>query len=465
MKVVTRSLFVMLVGLPLTAHLSPLTAQASATLYNDGRVLVRRTLPLSLPRGASAQRINLGQFDVGSLFSLDPDVSILGVRDDGANDDGALLRRAIGRSLLFRSGAMYRDTMSATLVSVAPLRVRLADGSIISGLPGTPSFPAEAGFLAPATEVTFRSDAVRKDVRLGYFAPGGGGWQASYQAVFSGGQARLSGVAVMNPGQLALDSAEIQLLAGQVSQVGPVDRVMSKAMNAAPAMAEALQRDQVGQEQKVGEFHLYTLPGRVTLSPGVTTTAALFDPASASYEKTYTVEGALPYWGGFGEDNNAADVPVGVTYVVKRPRKTELGDRPLPAGVVRMFEPDSGGRLQLIGEAAIDHSPAGEDLRLNAGTAFDLTAKRVQMSWQTGRDSTQGRRYLRTYAIAAYADTLRNAGSADVTVDVFEERGGEWTVLLSSVPAEKVSSTRTRFRVKVPAGGQALLTYKVRVVW
>lgn len=443
---------------------SGLAAQASATLYNDGRVLVRRTLPLSLPRGASTQRLSLGQFDVGSLFSLDPDVSILGVRDDGANDDGALLRRAVGRSLLFRSGTMLKDTLSATLVSVTPLRVRLADGSIISGLPGTPSFPAEAGFLAPATEVTFRSDAARKDVRLGYFAPGGGGWQASYQAVFGGGQARLSGVAVMNPGQLALDSAEIQLLAGQVSQVGPVDRVMSKAMNA-PAARDLEVRADAVREQSVGEFHLYTLPGRVTLSPGVTTTAALFDPAAAAYEKTYTVEGALPYWGGFGEDNNTADVPVEVTYVVKRPRKTELGDRPLPAGVVRMFEPDSGGRLQLIGEAAIDHSPAGEDLRLNAGTAFDLTAKRVQMSWQTGRDSSQGRRYIRTYAIAAYADTLRNAGAADVNVDVFEERGGEWTVLSSSVPAEKVSSTRTRFRIRVPAGGQALLTYKVRVLW
>lgn len=448
---------------------SGLAAQASATLYNDGRVLVRRTLPLSLPRGASTQRLSLGQFDVGSLFSLDPDVSILGVRDDGANDDGALLRRAVGRSLLFRSGTMLKDTLSATLVSVTPLRVRLADGSIISGLPGTPSFPAEAGFLAPATEVTFRSDGARKDVRLGYFAPGGGGWQASYQAVFGGGQARLSGVAVMNPGQLALDSAEIQLLAGNVNRVTPGlrrDGLQEATVLKAGAASMDFGNAQSGViELRVGEFHLYTLPGRVTLSPGVTTTAALFDPASSSYEKTYTVEGALPYWGGFGEDNNTADVPVAVTYVVKRPRKTELGDRPLPAGVVRMFEPDSGGRLQLIGEAAIDHSPAGEDLRLNAGTAFDLTAKRVQMSWQTGRDSTQGRRYIRTYAIAAYADTLRNAGAADVNVDVFEERGGEWTVLSSSVPAEKVSSTRTRFRVKVPAGGQALLTYKVRVLW
>ena len=34
-------------------------------------------------------------------------------------------------------------------------------------------------------------------------------------------------------------------------------------------------------------------------------------------------------------------------------------------------------------------------------------------------------------------------------------------MLQSSVPAEKVSSTITRFRVKVPASGEATLTYRV----
>jgi hypothetical protein len=130
-----------------------------------------------------------------------------------------------------------------------------------------------------------------------------------------------------------------------------------------------------------------------------------------------------------------------------------------------MFEPDSGGRLQLIGEASIDHTPAGEDLELDAGTAFDLTAKRVQLTWQTGRDSSLSRRFIRTYAIASYADTLRNAGANDVMIDVYEMRMGEWTVLASSVAPQRLSSTKVRFRVKVPAGGQAVLTYRIRAVW
>jgi hypothetical protein len=50
-------------------------------------------------------------------------------------------------------------------------------------------------------------------------------------------------------------------------------------------------------------------------------------------------------------------------------------------------------------------------------------------------------------------------------VIVQEERHGEWSVVSSSVPAEKASSTVTRFRVRVPGRGEAVLTYRIRVIW
>jgi hypothetical protein len=152
-----------------------------------------------------------------------------------------------------------------------------------------------------------------------------------------------------------------------------------------------------------------------------------------------------------------------VSYTLKRPRKTELGDRPLPGGVARLFQADSAGRLQLVGEAALDHTPAGEDLRLSAGTAFDLTAKRVQTSYSTRRDSTKAG--WRTVATADYRVTLRSALDSAVTIVVQEERGGEWSVVSSSVPVEKVSSTLTRFRVRVPPGSESAVTYRLRVIW
>jgi hypothetical protein len=64
---------------------------------------------------------------------------------------------------------------------------------------------------------------------------------------------------------------------------------------------------------------------------------------------------------------------------------------------------------------------------------------------------------------ASYRVTVTNAEAAAVTVDVRESHFGTWRVTESSVPAEKLSSTETRFRLSVPAAGQAVLTYTVQV--
>ncbi|MBS1241364.1 MAG: hypothetical protein H6R40_791, partial [Gemmatimonadetes bacterium] len=55
-----------------------LSAQTGLTIYQDGRVLVRRTLPLPLPPGVSSQRLALGPLDPASLFTLDPEVTLAG---------------------------------------------------------------------------------------------------------------------------------------------------------------------------------------------------------------------------------------------------------------------------------------------------------------------------------------------------------------------------------------------------
>jgi hypothetical protein len=132
--------------------------------------------------------------------------------------------------------------------------------------------------------------------------------------------------------------------------------------------------------------------------------------------------------------------------------------------VARLYQADTAGALQLIGEATTEHTPAGSDLRLNAGNAFDLTAWRVQTSYATRRDSTKARG-VHTVATAEYRVTLKNASDSAATIEVQEERAGEWSVLASTVPAEKISSTITRFRVRVPARGEAVLTYRIRVIW
>ena len=229
-------------------------------------------------------------------------------------------------------------------------------------------------------------------------------------------------------------------------------------------MAAEMAMSDVATEQRVGEFHLYSLPGLSTLLPGQTTSVSLFDPVQVRYERNLVVHGDVPYWGFLPQQGEETQPPVEVTYTLKRPRKTDFGDRPLPGGVARLYQADTAGGLQLVGEAAMEHTAPGNDLRLIAGNAFDLTAKRVQTSYVTRRDSTKARG-VHTVATADYRVTLKNATDSVVTIDVQEERAGEWSVVASSVPAEKVSSTVTRFRVRVPGRGESVLTYRIRVIW
>ncbi|HZA99362.1 MAG TPA: hypothetical protein VE399_11320 [Gemmatimonadales bacterium] len=440
-----------------------LHAQTSLTIYNDGRVLVRRSVSANLPRGASNQRLTLGPLDPATLFSLDSNVTLDRVSYDGAVDEASVLRRSTGKRLVFRLSEP-RDTVSALVLGVDPLRLQLPDGRISFTPPGLALYPADVVVVEPTTTVSMRSARAQDQVRLGYFTAGAS-WQASYQVVLGRENARVTGMAVLPSESLRAENAEIHLLAGSVGRAQPPHAPPQPlARREALAAADAMMVSEKAVEQRVGEFHLYSLPGRSTLLPGQTTSVSLFDPAEVKYEHNYIVHGDVPYWGFLPQQGEQVDVPVEITYTLKRPRKTSFGDRPLPGGVGRVYQQDSAGALQLVGEASLEHTAPGNDLDLKAGNAFDLTARRVQTSYITRRDSTRARG-VHTVATADYRVTLKNALDTAVTIAVQEERAGEWSVVASSVPAEKISSTITRFRVRVPARGEAILNYRIRVIW
>jgi len=439
---------------------APLSAQTSVTIYNDGRVLVRREVAVAVPKGSSSHKVSLGPLDPASLFPLDSGVAITRASYDGATDEGSALRRSVGRRIVFRLPES-KDTLSAVVLGVDPLRLQLPDGRITFQAPGAAMYPAEVVVADPTAAIDLLSTRERKTLRLGFFT-GGATWQASYQVTIGSRTARVAGLAVVESQGLRAEKADVQLLAGSVGQAQKAPeppRPMERRLDAAYAMA-----DQAASEQRVGEFHLYTLPGKSTLLPGLTTSVALFQPAEVPYERTYEVRGLVPYWGILPQQGEESEAPVEVSYTLKRPHKTEFGDRPLPGGVARIYQPDSAGRPQLVGEASMEHTPAGRDLRLAAGIAFDLTARRVQTGYTTRRDST-AEHGVRTVATADYRVTVRNATDSAATVDVIEERAGEWSVVKSSVPAEKLSTVRTRFRVKVTARDDAEVTYRLRIVW
>ena len=453
-----RRITVGFVVLTLVAHAA--TAQTSLSIYRDGRVVVRQSLPQALQRGQNALTLKLEGLDPATLFSPDTSVAVQSATARYPSTKSDALGRAIGQTLSFvRSKG---DTIRATVLRVEPPQYRLADGRLLLESPGEPLFPAELVRTSPEAVLVLEASRARPRTELAYVSQGVM-WEALYQVILTGARAQVSGTATVTSQSLRADSAEVQLVAGAIQRTRA--KGLEEAQSGVVSLRAArMDESQVTTEQAVGETHVYQLPGRLTIEPGVPVATALFPRSSAPVVQELVVPGVLPWRGWIGQEPEPNRVPVQVWYTITRARKTPFGDRPLPAGTVQLYQADSSGRVQLIGEAANDHTAPGRDLRLQSGDAFDVTAERVQTDF-TQEQLPPAKRGLpaRQRVTAAYRVTITNAKATAVTVDVREVHFGTWKIVESSVPPEKLSSTEMRFRLSVPAGGEATLTYTVQI--
>lgn len=438
-----------------------LPGQTSLSIYSDGRVVVRKTLPQSLQKGRNQLTLQIDALDPATLFSPDTAVTVTSatVRYPTAANDA--LARAMGQTLSFVRG--QGDTVRLTVVRVDPPQYRLPDGRLLLSPPGEPLFPAE--LVRSSTEAVVAVDATRnRPSTLIAYVTQGVTWEATYQALIGNTQATIGGAATVISQALRADSAEIQLVAGTINRAREPKRPQYQLAGAMAARAVD-EAATMPEEQAVGEAHVYSLPTRLSLEPGVPVTTALFPRATTNVTREFVVPGVLPWRGWIGQMGDEPNsVPVQVWYTFKRARGSAFGDRPLPGGTMQLYQADSSGRVQLIGEATIGHTPAGKDLRVQSGDAFDVTAERVQTDY-TQEQIPPAKRGMptRQRVTASYRVTVTNAKTVAATVDVRESHFGTWRVTESSVPAEKLSSSESRFRLSVPAGGQAVLTYTVQV--
>lgn len=445
---------------------SAAVGQTSLSIYSDGRVVVRRTLPQPLEKGRNALSLDLDGADPATVFSPDTSVMLASAVLRRPTERGPALESAVGQTLSFVRAK--GDTVRATVVRANPPQYRLPDGRLLLVEPGEPLLPPELIRTTSQVALVLEAGRARPATELAWIAEGAN-WYAVYQVVIGlgpgGAQAAVSGTATLMSQTFRVDSAAVQLVAGTINRVRrPMPPRMVAQAPARMKMAADAASSEVGEEA-VGETHVYTLPARVTLEPGVSVVTALFPRALAAATQEYIVPGALPVQGYVPDLSGATEhrVPVQVWYTLKRARSTPFGDRPLPGGTVQLYQADADGRVQLVGEAAGAHTPPGRDLRVQSGDAFDVTAERVQTDY-TQEQLPPVRRGLqpRQRFTTSYRVTISNAKPAPVTVDVRETRAGTWVVVTSSVPSEKLSAMEVRFRVAVPAKGEATLTYTVQ---
>jgi hypothetical protein len=257
-------------------------------------------------------------------------------------------------------------------------------------------------------------------------------------------------VTLVNNSGVAYSNAKLQLVAGELNRVEPPMAI--EAMGKAVARNAAA--PQFGQEA-FSEYHLYTLGRRTSIQNNESKQISLLSGSGVPVEKYLLVEGQQ-YWfrspQGIG---NPISQPVKVLYRFKNNEKSSLG-MPLPAGTVRVYQADSKGGIQFVGEDRIDHTPKDETLKIHVGNAFDVVCERKE---------TDYKKIASNVIELEYQITLRNHKDSAVTVEVREPIGGDWEVLNSNLKWTKLDATTLGFSIPVEKDGTATLDYRVRVKW
>jgi hypothetical protein len=220
-------------------------------------------------------------------------------------------------------------------------------------------------------------------------------------------------------------------------------------------MADAVAQEAPGfSEQAFFEYHLYTLGRPADLMNNEQKQVTLLESDRFGVRKRLIFHGATHYYRGqFGQVT--ANQKVGVYLDFENSEDNGLG-MPLPKGVVRVYKRDEDGAQQFIGEDLIDHTPRDEDLRIKMGEAFDVVGDRIQTDW----DVISG-----CVSESQWRIDLRNHKDEDVEVTLVEPVGGDWQILSSSHPYQRLDAWTFTLTPEVPAGGETTVTYRVRARW
>lgn len=293
----------------------------------------------------------------------------------------------------------------------------------------------------------------RQTIEVSYLTEGLN-WHAHYILHLrpEGTQADLNGwVTITNQSGTTYENADLSLIAGQPRRVS--ERPSPRYPGAIHAMAAKPPVEEQFAERRFFEYHLYRLSRRTSLPDQHSKQLGLISASDVRLTKEYVINGQRTYYRQRLRPGQPLREDVEVTVRFDNTAENHLGVA-LPAGVVRVYQADAEEHERFIGEDQISHTPEGEPIRVQVGTAFDIVAERKQTEYQKMAD--------RLFE-SAFELTIRNRKQQNVTVLVNEPIGGDWEIIRANYPYEKTSAGSVQFTVPVAAQSEAALVYRVRV--
>src|SRR5207248_7756944 len=145
---------------------------------------------------------------------------------------------------------------------------------------------------------------------------------------------------------------KLQLVAGDLNRVR---QVLGRAALDEMRLEQAAAAAPMAQES-FSDYHLYTLGRKTTINNNETKQVSMLQATGIPVRKRYVVNGQSYYYRNPVAPGAPLKDTVQVFYRFRNDTQASLG-MPMPAGIVRVFQADSKGGVQLVGEDRIDHTP------------------------------------------------------------------------------------------------------------
>jgi hypothetical protein len=444
--------------------------ELALTVYNSDLALVRDVRTLRLPRGVSdlqfmdvAATVNPATVHFRSLS----EPARLSVLEQNYEYDllepEKLLRKYVGRDVTLvrtrqEGGTAREETVTARLLSYNNAPVWQIGGEIVTGFHADhirfPELPGNL-FARPTLIWSLNNQGTGQHrVEASYLATRLS-WNADYVLTVTRDDklADIDGwVTLINGSGTAFKNASLQLVAGELNRVRQMfDRMEADAMQerAAARPASAM------VQEAFSDYHLYTLDRKTTINNNQTKQVSMLGANGFPVVKRYVVNGQNFYYRNVQQPGAPIKDVVQVFYQFKNEQRAGLG-MPMPAGTVRVYQSDSRGGVQFVGEDRITHTPKDETLKLKIGNAFDVVAERKQVDFQKIAPNV--------YEVE-YEVVVRNHKTTPINVEINEPIGGTWRILRATHQWTKTDAWAAQFNVPAAADGETRVNYRVRVTY
>ncbi|KQV58630.1 MULTISPECIES: DUF4139 domain-containing protein [unclassified Caulobacter] len=436
--------------------------EVSVTIYNSDLALVEDARSLDLKAGR--QRLEFKDVSAAirpETVSLSaPGVTILEQNFDyDLLTPDKLMEKAVGQQvrIVRTNPGDGKETTEVATVLAANEGVVLKIGDRIEvlrddGVPTRVIFDKVPETLRARPTLSVSVDAASagpRQAKLSYLTSGLS-WKADYVALFDEAKNALDlqgWITLSNNSGTPFENAKTQLVAGDVNQLNQNNGYRPPRRQGGSGMISA--GTESGTGERIADYYVYPLAERTTIASNQNKQVGFLSAQAVAAKKVYEIRE-----GWFSSDAEPVKAVVAIQF--SNARLAGLGSQ-LPAGTMRVYMRDTAGDPKFVGENAIGHTPAGSELSIKTGEAFDVSSQATLVA-ETKVSKTRSRYEMRYL--------LRNARDQPVTVEL--RQGGLWRdgeVKAESLKSRRIDARTLGWSVPVPANGETVLTFTVETGW